>query len=331
MEFLFEYGLFLAKALTIVFAFGLIVAIAVSAGNKPKKKGAVEVIDLSEQLMEAKANFDEQILDKKDLKKQAKEKKKAPADKKEGKTFVIDFKGSLDAHEVSALREEVSAILTIANKDKDNVLVCLESGGGVVHGYGLAASQLQRLKSAGLTLTVSVDKVAASGGYMMACIADKIVAAPFAIVGSIGVIAQIPNFNKLLRKHDIDYEQITAGEYKRTLTLFGENTDKGRAKFKEEIEQTHGLFKQFVSEARPKVDIDRVATGEHWFARQAIEFDLVDELATSDDLILRATETNQVYKIRYKTRKTLPEKLGMGFAISIERTLASLISRFKYQ
>lgn len=331
MEFLFEYGLFLAKALTIVFAFGLIVAIAVSAGNKPKKKGAVEVIDLSEQLMEAKANFDEQILDKKDLKKQAKEKKKAPADKKEGKTFVIDFKGSLDAHEVSALREEVSAILTIANKDKDNVLVCLESGGGVVHGYGLAASQLQRLKSAGLTLTVSVDKVAASGGYMMACIADKIVAAPFAIVGSIGVIAQIPNFNKLLRKHDIDYEQITAGEYKRTLTLFGENTDKGRAKFKEEIEQTHGLFKQFVSEARPKVDIDRVATGEHWFARQAIEFDLVDELATSDDLILRATQTNQVYKIRYKTRKTLPEKLGMGFAISIERTLASLISRFKYQ
>lgn len=331
MEFLFEYGLFLAKALTIVFAFGLIVAIAVSAGNKPKKKGAVEVIDLSEQLMEAKANFDEQILDKKDLKKQAKEKKKAPADKKEGKTFVIDFKGSLDAHEVSALREEVSAILTIANKDKDNVLVCLESGGGVVHGYGLAASQLQRLKSAGLTLTVSVDKVAASGGYMMACIADKIVAAPFAIVGSIGVIAQIPNFNKLLRKHDIDYEQITAGEYKRTLTLFGENTDKGRAKFKEEIEQTHGLFKQFVSEARPKIDIDRVATGEHWFARQAIEFDLVDELATSDDLILRATQTNQVYKIRYKTRKTLPEKLGMGFAISIERTLASLISRFKYQ
>lgn len=331
MEFLFEYGLFLAKALTVVFAFGLIVAIAVSAGSKPKKKGAIEVVDLSEQLLEAKADFDEQILDKKELKKLTKEKKKGSKDKKETKTFVIDFKGSLDAHEVNGLREEVSAILTIANKDKDEVLVCLESGGGVVHGYGLAASQLQRIKDAGIKLTVSVDKVAASGGYMMACIADKIVAAPFAIVGSIGVIAQIPNFNKLLKKHDIDYEQITAGEYKRTLTLFGENTDKGRAKFKEEIEQTHDLFKQFVSEARPKVDINRVATGEHWFARQAIEFDLVDELSTSDDLILKASQSTQVYKVRFKTRKTLPEKLGMGFAVSLERTLANLVSRFKYQ
>ncbi|MDF5637600.1 protease SohB, partial [Vibrio parahaemolyticus] len=184
--------------------------------------------------------------------------------KREPHLFVLDFNGSIDAKEVASLREEITAILAVA-REGDEVLLRLESGGGMVHGYGLASSQLDRIKAAGLPLTISVDKVAASGGYMMACVADKIVSAPFAIVGSIGVIAQIPNFNKLLKKHDIEYEQLTAGEYKRTLTMFGENTDKARDKFKQELEETHVLFKDFIRERRPSLDLDKVATGEHWF------------------------------------------------------------------
>ncbi|MFC3034677.1 protease SohB [Pseudoalteromonas fenneropenaei] len=331
MEFLYEYGMFFAKTLTFVLAIAIIVALIASAGQKPRRKGSIEVTDVSEQLKQTKEDFLAQTLDKKELKKRQKEQKKQAPDKPQGKTFVIEFKGSLDAHEVAALREEVTVILNLADKSQDQVLLCLESGGGVVHGYGLAASQLQRLKDAEIPLTIAIDKVAASGGYMMACIADKIVAAPFAIVGSIGVIAQIPNFNKVLKKFDIDYEQITAGEYKRTLTLFGENTDKGREKFKQEIEQTHGLFKQFVATARPKVDIDKVATGEHWFAKQAFELALVDELATSDDLILRANQTTQVFKVQYKMKKAIAEKLGLGLSMSLENAFLKVIERFRFQ
>ena len=244
------------------------------------------------------------------------------------KLYVVDFNGSMDASEVDSLREEITAILTFADKDKDNVLVRLESGGGVVHGYGLAASQLQRLTKAQINLTVAIDKVAASGGYMMACVANKIVAAPFAIVGSIGVIAQIPNFNKILKKNDVEFEQITAGEYKRTLTLFGENTDKGREKFKEEIEQTHGLFKSFVTEQRPSLDIDKVATGEHWFATQALEKGLVDEINTSDDLLMAQYKEKQIFKVSYKIKKTLSDKLAIGLSSTLSRVGVSLYSQF---
>ena len=191
---------------------------------------------------------------------------------------MVDFKGSIDAGEVASLREEISAILTIADKG-DEVIVNVESGGGMVHGYGLASSQLDRLRKAEIPLSICVDKVAASGGYMMACVANKVYAAPFAIVGSIGVVAQVPNFNRLLKKHDIDYEQHTAGDFKRTLTIFGENTDEGREKFQKELEETHVLFKAFISKYRPELDIAKVATGEHWYGQQAIELGLIDEVA----------------------------------------------------
>ncbi len=323
MEYLFEYGLFLAKALTVVVAIGIVIALIVGASSKPKgKSGSLEVTDLSEQMQNVKDDFLANTLDKKELKALHKEQKAAEKNKEEsaskGKVYVIDFKGSMDAHEVESLREEVSAVLMLADKDKDQVLVRLESGGGVVHGYGLAASQLQRIKAAEIKLTVAIDKVAASGGYMMACVADEIIAAPFAIVGSIGVIAQIPNFNKLLKKNDIDYEQITAGQYKRTLTLFGENTDDGRAKFKEEIEQTHTLFKQFVSQNRPNMDLDTVATGEHWFALDAKDKGLVDRINTSDDELISLAAERQAYKLAYKQKKGFADKLAKNLAITIE-------------
>lgn len=332
LEFLYEYGLFFAKTITFVVATIAVVTIVVASSVKPKsKKGEIVVDDLSEQLTELKDSFISSTLSKKELKTYQK-KQKAEAKKTEPaplpRLYVIDFNGSVDAHEVDSLREEISAILTFADKEKDSVLVRLESGGGVVHGYGLAASQLQRLTKAGINLTVAIDKVAASGGYMMACVANKIVAAPFAIVGSIGVIAQIPNFNKILKKNDIEFEQITAGDYKRTLTLFGENTDKGREKFKEEIEQTHGLFKSFVTQQRPSLDIDDVATGEHWFATQALGKGLVDEINTSDDVLMAQYENKQIFKVSYKIKKNLSDKFAIGLSSSLSRAGVALYSHF---
>ncbi|CCJ84820.1 Possible protease sohB [Cronobacter dublinensis 582] len=233
---------------------------------------------------------------------------------------MLDFKGSIDAHEVSALREEITAVLAVA-KPQDEVLLRLESPGGVVHGYGLAASQLQRLRERQIPLTVAVDKVAASGGYMMACVANNIVAAPFAIIGSIGVVAQIPNFNRLLKRNDIDIELHTAGQYKRTLTLLGENTEEGREKFREDLNETHQLFKEFVHSMRPSLDIDAVATGEHWYGVQAQEKGLVDQISTSDDLIIARMQEHDVVSLRYMQRKRLMDRFTGSAAQSLDRLL----------
>ena len=231
------------------------------------------------------------------------------------------------ASETASLREEISAILSVADPATDEVLLRLESPGGVVHGYGLAASQLTRLKQKGVKLTVAVDKVAASGGYMMACVADKIVSAPFAIIGSVGVVAQMPNIHRFLKKRDVDVEIMTAGEYKRTMTIFGENTEKGRQKFQQELEETHALFKQFVVQNRPQVDIDKIATGEHWYGQQALELNLVDEIATSDDLILQAIEDKSVLSVKYAVKKSLWQKLGKQAEESADTILLNWLKR----
>ncbi len=249
------------------------------------------------------------------LAKKAKQKlkDKGKSKKKEKRIFVLDFDGDIKASAVKHLREEISTIISTANKD-DEVVVRLESGGGMVHGYGLAAAQLVRLKEAGLTLTICVDKIAASGGYMMACVADKILAAPFAVVGSIGVVSQMPNFNKWLKKHDIDYEMFTAGEYKRTVTMFGENDDEDRAKYTEELEQTHELFKHFVTTYRPKLDLAKVANGDHWYGEDALKLNLVDELSTSDAYLLPQMEKYQAYALLSRQKPTFAEKLGLANA-----------------
>ncbi|WP_199611318.1 protease SohB [Flocculibacter collagenilyticus] len=319
MEFLYDYGLFFAKAVTIVLTVLVIVGIVVGATAKPKaKSGELELENLSEHFEDVKHSLEAEILSKDELKQLEKKRKKESKKALENKSrlFVIDFKGSIDAHEVASLREEITALLTFAN-EKDEVLVKVESGGGVVHGYGLAASQLKRIKDAGIKLTVAVDKVAASGGYMMACVADRVVAAPFAILGSIGVIAQLPNFNKLLQKNNIEFEQLTAGEYKRTLTMFGENTEVGRAKFREELEETHTLFKRFVEENRPSLNIAEVATGEHWFGTLAKEKGLVDELITSDDYLMNQKD-KMIFAIKYSEKKGLADKLNIPFTKAID-------------
>ena len=335
MEFLYEYGLFLAKTVTFVLAvIAIIAAIAASAMKQKHKKGELEITDLSEQFEEVEHEMIEHLLSKEQLKKKEKENKKlakekakaeknAESDEEESRVFVVDFKGSIDAKEVNSLREEISAILTVATP-KDEVFVRLESGGGMVHGYGLASSQLDRVRQQEIPLTVSVDKVAASGGYMMACVANQIISAPFAILGSIGVIAQLPNFNKILKKNDIEFEQITAGEFKRTLTMFGENTDKAREKFTEEIEETHVLFKDFVSEHRPSLEIAKVATGEHWFGTKAKALGLVDKIQTSDDYLQVASKEHKILAIKYVQHKSLAEKFSKAVSLSVENLIGKI-------
>jgi serine protease SohB len=339
LEFLYEYGLFIAKAITIVAAILLALGGIISLVSKQKQgKGHLEINSLSDKLESISEFARGELLSEYELKqfhkeqnKTLKAKKKAQKNKDtdaphKGQLFVIDFTGSMDAHEVDYLREEVTAILCIA-KPEDEVLVRLESGGGVVHGYGLAASQLQRLKDKNIKLTISVDKVAASGGYMMACVADHVLAAKFAIIGSIGVIAQLPNFNKLLKKSNIEFEQHTAGEFKRTLTMFGENNEQGRDKFKAELEDVHHMFKDFVQNQRPELDIAQVATGEYWYGIKAKELGLVDEIQTSDDYILTANETKKIYTIKYSMKKSLPERLGLAASVSLESLFMKLWSK----
>ena len=275
---------------------------------KVGEEGRIEVKKLNESLDSLTDSLKTAILpisaQKKEQKRQKKERKmKAKGTEEEKpKAFIIDFKGDVQASAVTSLREEITAVLAVA-EESDEVLVRLESPGGVVHGYGLAASQLKRVRNKNIRLTVSVDKVAASGGYMMACIADKIISAPFALLGSIGVVAQIPNFHRLLKKNEVDFELVTAGEYKRTLTMFGENTEKGREKFVEELEDIHLLFKDFVSENRPSVSIEEVATGEAWFGTRALERKLVDELKTSDEYILELCAERDVFQVQYIQNK----------------------------
>ncbi|AIM22105.1 protease SohB [Serratia marcescens] len=336
MEFISVYGLFLAKVATVVLAIAALAILAVSLGQrKSRQKGELQLTDLGEQYREmqrdmrlARMDTAEQKVWLKQFKKQTKSDDKLKKQRaKSGAVevaksclYVLDFKGSMDAHEVTSLREEISAVLAVASA-QDEVLLRLESPGGVVHGYGLAASQLERLRKGGIRLTVAVDKVAASGGYMMACVADRIVAAPFAIIGSIGVVAQIPNFHRLLKKNDIDVELHTAGQFKRTLTLFGENTEQGREKFREDLNETHELFKRFVHEQRPSLDIDSVATGEHWFGTQAKEKGLIDAIGTSDDLLIAELDNHEVIAVRYARRKRLMDRFTGSAAESVDRLL----------
>lgn len=318
-DFIFNYGLFLAKTFTIVLAITVLALfiLYLSGRRQGDRADSMEVRKLNNKYDDLAMLMNASMLHKDGFKKYLKgEKEKLKGlvkDIKHGerkkRIYVLNFHGDIRASAVTSLREEITAVLTVATED-DEVFVRLESGGGVVHGYGLGASQLMRIRDKNIPLTVSVDKVAASGGYMMACVGNRILAAPFAIIGSIGVIAQVPNFNKVLKKHDIEYDQFTAGEFKRTVTMFGENTDEAKAKFHEEIEDIHALFKDFIVRHRPAVDIVKVSTGESWPGTRALEHQLVDELKTSDDYLLESSKVADIYEITYKSKKSLAGKIG---------------------
>lgn len=343
-DLLVGYGLFILKILTLISVVAAVILTTISLKRRnPAQSGELVIKDLSQEYENNRKKLANFYLSEEEIKQQEKarkkeEKYKAKAEKtkrKKGENvgserkphlYVLDFKGDISASETTALREEISAIIAVA-KPEDEVLLRLESPGGVVHGYGLAASQLDRLKTHQIKLTIAVDKVAASGGYMMACVADKIIAAPFAIIGSVGVVAQIPNVHRLLKKHDIDVDVMTAGEYKRTMTVLGENTEKGKEKFRQELEETHQLFKQFVAQNRPHLDIEKIATGEHWFGQQALALNLVDKLQTSDDVILDAIKDKLVLSVKYMTKKSLLQKLGRQAEESADNVLLTWLKR----
>jgi serine protease SohB len=326
IEFLSEYGLFLLKAVTIVVAIIVVIGVASATGRKAGNEG-LEVESLNEKYKTQAAALRQAVMQKSDRKKAAKaEKKRNKENAKDAasrpRSFVIDFKGDLKASAVPSLREEVSAILDVAGAD-DDVILRLENHGGVVHEHGLAASQLARIRERGIPLTVCVDKVAASGGYLMACVASKIYAAPFAILGSIGVLAQIPNFNRLLDSHGVDFEQVTAGKYKRTVTMFGENTDEDRAKLKEELEDVHTLFKSAVSQYRSDLDLEKVATGEHWYGTRALQLGLADEIKTSDEVITGLVAERELYRVSYRIKQPLQKRLMANIDSALEKADAS--------
>ena len=358
-EFFFDYGLFALKTLTIVVAILIIIAAAVAAGMRTRKtpEGHIEVTKINDDIDALRDALCETVVDPELYKLEAKQRQKAEkaqrkadlktfkkaAGKKASKAkngqndndagparksrlYLLDFEGDMKASGVECLRREITAVLSLA-ESQDEVLLRLESEGGMVHAYGLASSQLQRIKDHDINLTICVDKVAASGGYMMACVANRLLAAPFAIIGSIGVIAQFPNFHRLLKKNEIDFEMITAGEYKRTLTMFGENTEQDRAKFIDDIQEVHTLFKDFVMQHRPQLNITEVSTGEIWFGQRAVEKALVDELQTSDEYIVKACETADVFKVKYEEKKSMLEKLSVAVDGAIDSVLLKWLHR----
>ena len=315
VQFLVDYGLFLAKALTVVAAVAAIVGLSVGLSRRGAPAGGLKVEKLNDKYRNLRLELRHALLSKADRKKELKEEKKqrkqaeqTTAGTVRRRVYVLDFKGDIRATAVAALREEINAVLGVASST-DEVVLCLENFGGSVHEHGLAASQLKRLRDKDIPLTAIVDKGAASGGYLMACIANRIIAAPFAVIGSIGVIAQVPNFHRLLDARGVDFEQITAGRYKRTVTMFGQNTDADRAKLREELEEVHGLFKQVVAAHRPALDIETVATGEHWYGSRALELNLIDAVETSDDYLQRAAESADVFRVTYRARPSLQQRV----------------------
>lgn len=336
MEFLYSYLEFLAKAVTVAVAtvvvFGGLSAIR---QKNLQSLGQLRVIKLNDFFLKLQRQVQFAVLDKTQLKKLYKERVKTQKLEKlnssiKTRVFVLDFDGDIKASATSNLRNEITALLSIATEN-DEVLLRLESGGGMVNSYGLAASQLVRIRQSGVPLTICIDKIAASGGYMMACIGNKIISSPFAVLGSIGVVAQLPNLHRLLKKYDVDFEVLTSGEYKRTLTVFGENTNKGRDKFQQDLEVTHELFKNFVANYRPKLDINKVATGEVWLGINALENKLVDELKTSDEYLVSRAKEADLYHLQYVNKRSFRERVGMTVGASLDRFLLNWISRLTQQ
>jgi len=333
MEMLQTVGIFFAQTLIIVVAIIAVLLTIASLAMKVKNQKSFEIEllhekfeDQSQALKESLLSDEEYKKEKKRLKKEAKQKETDSTFNK-SRVFVIDFlKGDINASESENLREEVSTILGVATP-QDEVVVRIESPGGVVHGYGFAAAQLIRFREAEIPLTICVDQVAASGGYMMACTANKILAAPFALVGSIGVVAQVPNFNRLLKKHDVDFKEYTAGDYKRTVSLFGEITEKGEAKFKEQLELTHQLFKGFVSRYRPNMNISQVATGEFWYGETALSLGLIDAIKTSDDYLMMKSKQHQIVRVSFQKKPTLSDKVSDLLSKAVTLTLNKIIEQ----
>lgn len=324
---LLELAVFVTKAAVIVVAAACILTVALSflRGSRPRGR-TLTVTRMRDALEGARDIVRASTMKPKELKRAIKARRREQAQQEPERTvYVIDFEGDITASEVQNLRRLISALVGMTGEN-DEVVVRLESPGGLVPHYGLAASQLQRLRDRGVRLTVCVDKIAASGGYLMACIADRVIAAPFAVIGSIGVVAPVPNLHRLLESHGVDYEEVTAGEFKRTVSLLAEITDEGRAKFREQLEDTHALFKQAVAEHREDIDLGQVATGEYWFGTRALELKLVDAIGTSDDYLLELLPTARLLHLKLEEDRSLRERLGLLAEGTVDRLVRSWLT-----
>lgn len=315
-----DYLLFVLQAVTLVAVVALAIAAIGRAARSGRESGGgqLRVRKLNDRIRHQAEEVRRQVLDRKAFKatrKADKARRKADKGKTRPRAWVLSFTGDIQASQVESLREEVNALLAVAEAGEEVVLV-LETPGGSVTGYGLAASQLARLREAGLTLTVCVDKVAASGGYMMACVAHRVMAAPFAIVGSIGVLAQVPNVHRLLERHDVDVEVLTAGKHKAPLTLMGEKTEEGRQKFLDDLQAIHGRFKAMVGRYRPQLDLARVSEGDFWLAEDAIELALIDEIGTSDGYLRDLLDEHDIVAVNWKPQRRLDVRLRSAVAAS---------------
>jgi serine protease SohB len=326
MAFWLDIAGFALKGFLIVAAIGAVAAlIALLTRRDTGRRREIEVRSLNERYDQMRDALDAKILGRKEWRALAKARKRgaARAGTLAGKrVYVLGFKGDLMASAVRNLSREIDAVLTVARPETDEVVLRLQSSGGTVTGYGLAAAEISRLRDRRIKVTVSVDQVAASGGYMMACAADRIVAAPFALIGSIGVVAQAPNLHRLLKKNDIDYEELTAGEFKRSISMLGEITPAGREHFIGKIEDIHTAFKNLIAERRPAADLAKVANGDVWLASEAVSLGLVDTLSTGDDLIFQMKDEARLFQVAAVGRKTLLQQLLGGFGF--EGALAPL-------
>jgi serine protease SohB len=332
MPFWLDIAAFLVKALILVAAIGgLAILIARLARSGDAKDREIKIKSLNERYDDLRDAMNAELVGKKEWKALRKERKKASKARRSeapGKrVFVMNFKGDLRATAVKQLGREVDAVLTVARPQTDEAVVRIESGGGTVTGYGLAAAEILRLREHKIKVTASVDQVAASGGYMMACAADRLVAAPFAVVGSIGVVAAVPNLHRLLQKNEIEYEDITAGEYKRTVSVLGEITPAGREHFQSKLDTIHEAFKAHVAEHRPNADITHVANGDHWLAREAHGLGLVDEILAGDELLFRARDSARLYEVRWEARKTPVQQLMSGLGVAARKVVDLAIAR----
>jgi serine protease SohB len=284
-----------------VVAAAVLLVLRIMSANRADRRDSdsdLQIVDLGKQLTERANRVRRSLMPKKERKEFAKRSKaEGSTENYDSTVFVIDFRPKLRAREVETLRKEVDVITQLVTP-RDEVLVRIDSPGGTVTGYGHAASQLLRIHNRGVPLTICVDEIAASGGYMCAAVADKIIAAPFAFIGSIGVVAGIPNFVGLMNKLGVRYFELTAGENKRTLSPFSEPTPEKQAVEQQRLEAIHRAFKELIKKRRPNLDIDRVADGNYWLAVDAKELGLVDVIQTSDEYLLQQAKANrQILKI----------------------------------
>ncbi len=331
MEFWLDIAGFALKALLIVGSVGaLAILIARLTRGEREEEAGIEIKSLNRRYSDDEARLKVELLSKKERKAFVKARKKAAktAEPAEKCIYALSFKGDVTASAVGRLGREIDAVLSVARPQTDEVVIRIHSPGGTVTGYGLAAAQLRRLRDRSIKLTATVDQVAASGGYLMACVADRILAAPFAIVGSIGVVAQVPNVNRLLKKNDIDFEEITAGEFKRTVSVFGEITPAGREHFRGKLDSTHEAFKAYVKHWRANVDIDRIANGDIWLGSEALALGLVDDVTTSDDYLFRARDQARLFEISLQQRRSIVQQWLTQASAGLAALARSMLSRF---